>query len=65
MTTSISTLKQSEIETANTNETKINSQQKTNPLRLLVGKLVFLDLNSSYKPLNKVKECLNLIDAVS
>ncbi|CAF0745024.1 unnamed protein product [Brachionus calyciflorus] len=35
----------------------------TNPLRLLVGKLVFLDIQNSYKLLNKVKECLNLIEA--
>ncbi|RNA06659.1 POU class transcription factor 1 isoform X4 [Brachionus plicatilis] len=34
-----------------------------NPLRLLVGKLVFLDIHNSYKMLNKVKECMNLIDA--
>lgn len=36
-----------------------------NPLRLLVGKLVFLDIHNSYKMLNKVKECMNLIDAVN
>ena len=41
------------------------SASTSNPLRLLVGKLVFLDLNSSYKPLSKVKECLSLIGAVS
>lgn len=40
-------------------------RQSSNPLVLLVGKLVFLDLNSSYKPLSKVKRCLNLIGAVS
>lgn len=38
-------------------------RQSSNPLVLLVGKLVFLDLNSSYKPLSKVKRCLNLIGA--
>lgn len=36
----------------------------SNPLRLLVDKVVFLDLNS-YKPLEKVKECLTSLDAVS
>ena len=43
-----------------------NSIQSTsgNPLRSLVGKIVFLDLNS-YKLSEKVKECLNLIGAVN
>ncbi len=36
---------------------------QSNPLRLLVGKSVFLDLNS-YKPLSKVRECLSLIGSV-
>ena len=36
-----------------------------NPLRKLVGKLVYLDLNNSYKHKNKVKECLQFIEAVS
>lgn len=36
----------------------------TNPLRLLIGKVVFLDINNSYKILNKVKECMKLVDAV-
>ena len=40
-------------------------RESSNPLVLLVGKLVFLDLNSSYKPLSKVKQCMNLIGAVS
>lgn len=35
-----------------------------NPLRLLIGKIVFLDINNSYKVLNKVKECMKLINAV-
>lgn len=40
-------------------------QSSSNPLRLLVGKLVFLDIQNSFKQLNKVKECLTLIEAVS
>jgi hypothetical protein len=36
-----------------------------NPLRKLVSKLVYLDLNNSYKHKNKVKECLQFIEAVS
>jgi hypothetical protein len=41
-----------------------NAKTHTNLLRLLVNKVVFLDLNS-YKPLSKVKDCLNLIGSVS
>ena len=44
--------------------TTTTTKPQSNPLRLLVDKVVFLDLNS-YKPLGKVKECLNSIDAVS
>ena len=51
--------------TPTTNTPRTGQKQSSNPLILLVGKLVFLDLNSSYKPLNKVKQCLNLIGAVS
>ena len=40
-------------------------KQTSNPLRLLVGKLVFLDLTVTYKPINKIKECLSLIEAVN
>ena len=36
-----------------------------NPLRLFVDQTIFLDLNESCKQLNKVKECLKLIGAVS
>ena len=36
-------------------------RQSTNPLRLLVGKQVYLDLNS-YKLVNKVRECLTCIE---
>ena len=36
-----------------------------NPLRNLVGKLVFLDINSSAKLLGRVRECLSLIEVVS
>lgn len=36
----------------------------SNPLRLLVGKLVFLDIQNSNKLLSKVKECLRIIEAV-
>lgn len=39
-------------------------KHSSNPLRLLVGKLVFLDLTVNYKPINKIKECLSLIEAV-
>jgi hypothetical protein len=39
-------------------------RQSSNPLVKLVGKLVFLDLTSSYKPLGKVKQCMNMINAV-
>jgi hypothetical protein len=39
-------------------------ERQSNPLRLLVGKVVYLDISSSYKLLNKVKECLNLIEVV-
>ncbi len=53
------------IATALTNTPKTGHKSSSNPLILLVGKMVFLDLNSSYKPLNKVKQCLNLIGAVS
>ena len=35
-----------------------------NPLRSLVGKSVFLDLNF-YKLVGKLRECLNLIEVVS
>jgi hypothetical protein len=38
---------------------------KTNPLRLLIDKFVFLDLNTSYKNLGKLKECLTTIGVVS
>ena len=44
--------------------TVAREKQSSNPLRLLDNKLVFLDLNT-YKMLNKVKECLRLIDVVS
>ena len=53
------------VATPTSNTPKTGQKQSSNPLILLVGKLVFLDLNSSYKPLNKVKQCLNLIGAVS
>jgi hypothetical protein len=49
-------------------QSQVTSGEKTstgsNPLRLLVNATVFLDLNSSYKPINKVKSCLQQIDAV-
>lgn len=51
--------------TPGTPNNRANTTSKKNPLILLVGKLVFLDLNSTYKPLNKVKQCLNQIGAVS
>lgn len=34
-------------------------------LRPLCGKLIYLDLSNTYKSLSNVKECLNLIGAVS
>lgn len=43
---------------------RTGERQSSNPLVKLVGKLVFLDLTSSYKPLSKVKQCMNLINAV-
>lgn len=36
-----------------------------NPLRVLMGKLVFLDLPNSGKLLNQVRECLSYVDVVS
>jgi len=36
-----------------------------NPLRKLVDKHVYLDLNNSYKHKHKVKECLQFIESVS
>ena len=39
-------------------------QTTTNPLRLLIDKSVFLDLNTSYKQLGKLKECLTTIGVV-
>lgn len=36
-----------------------------NPLRSLAGKIVFLDLNNSYKSLEQMKECLRLVGAVN
>lgn len=47
---------------------ELDSQPKSssrNPLKNLVGKFVFLDLNNSSKLFNRVKECLILIEAVS
>lgn len=48
-------------------QNELDRPKKTtnNPLRLLVGKNVFLDIHNSFKMLNKVKECMNLIDAVN
>lgn len=37
----------------------------SNLLRLLIGKIVYLDINTSYKYLGKVKDCLITIGAVS
>ena len=42
-----------------------SSTKTLNPLRLLIEKLVFLDLNTSYKHLGKLKECLITIGVVS
>ena len=36
-----------------------------NPLRVLMGKQVFLDLPNSGKLLNQVRECLSYVDVVS
>lgn len=54
----------------NTSQTKTQFEEnKTendlDSLNILSGKLVYLDLNSNYKSLNKVKECLSLIGAVN
>jgi hypothetical protein len=38
---------------------------KSNPLKILVKKVVFLDLNNSYELFKALKECLNLVEAVS
>jgi hypothetical protein len=45
-----------------TNQSNTQPANSTHLLRLLVDKLVFLDLNN-YKSLNKTKECLKLIGA--
>jgi hypothetical protein len=51
---------------ANSNSTsKAPASTTTNPLALLEGKVVFLDLSSSYKLIKKLKECLNIFDVVS
>lgn len=54
----------SNVSTPTGNAAGTPSRQSSNPLVKLVGKLVFLDLTSSYKPLSKVKQCMNLINAV-
>lgn len=52
-------------------ETELDKQpsqtpaRSKNPLRNLVGKLVFLDINNANKLSSRVRECLNLIEAVS
>jgi hypothetical protein len=38
---------------------------KSNPLKILVKKVVFLDLNNSYELFKALKECLNLVEAVT
>lgn len=46
-------------------ENKNGSTAKTNPLKILVKKVVFLDLSNSYELFKALKECLNLVEAVS
>jgi hypothetical protein len=41
------------------------STSEIKSLSILTDKFVYLDLSSSYKSLGNVKECLNLIGAVS
>ena len=41
------------------------AKSSKNPLRSLVGKVVFLDLSNAGKLLGRVRECLGLIDVVS
>jgi hypothetical protein len=47
------------------NSTTTSTTNKSNSLRLLIGKIVYLDINTSYKYLGKVKDCLITIGAVS
>jgi hypothetical protein len=49
----------------NNNKTPILQPPSINPLRLLIEKLVFLDINTSYKHSSKLKECLTTIGVVS
>ena len=51
--------------TPSSSQPAISSTSSSNPLKQLVGKSVYLDLNNSYKLLKKVKECLSYIEAVS
>jgi hypothetical protein len=62
-TTSLDTSLKQPLKNNNNQTNQSNSQSSnTHLLRLLVDKLVFLDLNN-YKSLNKTKECLKLIGA--
>lgn len=47
------------------NSNNASSSKSKNPLRILVGKLVFLDLPNSGKQLSLIKECLSCVDVVS
>ena len=51
--------------THQTPTSQLNPQKQRNPLKQLVNKNVFLDLNGSQKIASKLKECLQLIDAVN
>ena len=51
--------------TATSKTFSARQQKSANPLRLLIEKSVFLDLNTSYKHLGKLKECLITIGVVS
>jgi hypothetical protein len=51
------------INNCNSNSNTPQQHQSSNPLRLLIGKLVFLDLNA-YKLKHRLVECLSLIEVV-